>query len=119
MPVIQFAPQAQPCQVEDFPKDAKRSHAGALHVRPGVTATVTPAELEHLQKSKVPLRVLRATDPAPKGAPKPQEAPQAAPAGGGSDAPSAASAAPSGATGGDSGADTGDRGGKGGKKHKK
>jgi len=52
MPVVQYATFAQPRQFEGFPADEsfKRSCEGALHFRPGATATLTPDELAHIQK---------------------------------------------------------------------
>lgn len=39
-----------PAQVDDFPKNSERSHAGALYLTPGSTKEVTPDEWAHLQK---------------------------------------------------------------------
>jgi len=119
MPVIQFAPQAQPCQVEDFAKDCDRSHKGAIHVRPGATKTVTKAELEHLQARKIPLRVIRASDPEPKAPQAAPGAPQAAPTASAPSAPSSPSAGAVGPSDADSGDDPSKGGGKGGSKAKK
>lgn len=69
MIVVQFAKGALACQVDDFPKDAKRSCVGSLHVRPSATKVVTQAELEHLQKLKIPLRVLVSETEKPKAEP--------------------------------------------------
>lgn len=85
MTVIQYAPTALIVQIEvpEFkpaPKVKKgdkppakvknqRSKAGALHVRPGSTATVTDDELAILKEHKVLYRVI--------GEAKPKKAPQA------------------------------------------
>lgn len=59
MPFVQFVVTTLVCCVEDFPakvaveggepRDFQRSCEGALHVRPGASATVTADELEHLR----------------------------------------------------------------------
>ena len=59
MPFVQFVVTTLACCVEDFPakvaveggepRDFKRSCEGALHIRPGASATVTADELEHLR----------------------------------------------------------------------
>lgn len=113
MPVIQFAKTEAVRQIEDFPKDCKRSHDGAMHVRPGSTKVVTEGELDHLRKSKVKVAVLAPGAAEDKKAEdKPQAAPQAAQGGGGSSATPSASAAPSGASGADSDPDSSGKGGK-------
>lgn len=72
MSVIQFRTNAVLEQVEDFPKDCKRTEEGAFHVRPGATRVVTSAELAHLKKRGCRLIVIRESDP-PKGPEKASE----------------------------------------------
>ncbi len=74
---IHIAVGVQPFQLEDFPKDAKRSVKGALYLRGNATKTITEDELEALKKARPDLvahklRVL----PIPKAVapePEPQE----------------------------------------------
>lgn len=96
MYLIQILPNVRRQQLDDFPKDAKRSgKGGALHVKPG-TREVTEDELKHIRKhhkdvSKC-LVVLRKTE-APKAkakpAPKPSNDPPPPPAAPADDEPDA------------------------------
>ena len=97
MKVIQYARTASIVQIEvpEFkptPKVKKgdkppakvknqRAKSGALHVRPGTTATVTDDELAILKDHKVPFRLIGDHKPKPKPEKAPQ-APQEAPQGG-------------------------------------
>ena len=72
MPVIQFRRNAKQIQVEDFPKECKRTVEGAMYVRPGATAVITDAELKHLQDRKIPLLVVPEKAPAK---PAPEDSP--------------------------------------------
>jgi hypothetical protein len=88
---VQFALTAFPCQIEDFPAEVpvegkeprkfERSCEGALHVRPGSSATITADELAHIRENhpKVFATVRVLVDEEQMAAP-PAEAPKEAPA---------------------------------------
>lgn len=65
MQTIIFSPTAQLSQVDDFPVDCERSVKGAIHVRPGASATVTEREAEHLKKKGIPFAYIKAAKPLP------------------------------------------------------
>lgn len=49
MPIIQAKHSCPVTQVEGFPKDAKRSCEGSIHMSPGATRSVTADELAHMK----------------------------------------------------------------------
>jgi hypothetical protein len=49
MALVQVPIGVSACQVDDFPKDCKRSRKGALYIRPRSTLVLTPDELDHLK----------------------------------------------------------------------
>lgn len=49
MALVQVPIGVTACQVDDFPKDCKRSRKGALYIRPRSTLVLTPDELDHLK----------------------------------------------------------------------
>lgn len=50
MPVIQTRASMPLVQVEDFPKAARRTVKGAIHLKPRTTYTLTDDEVAHLLK---------------------------------------------------------------------
>lgn len=91
MPFVRIAATVMAVQIEDFPKEAKRSCSGSLHIRPG-SAELTADELEHIQTTRPELfeqmhvsgtdEQLEAsrkalTEPAPEPTPPPDASPAA------------------------------------------
>ena len=83
MVIVQIARGVQPFQLEDFPKDAKRSvEKGALHFKPG-TKVITDDEWERLQKllskerKDLANKVIVVSKSPDKKASKPKEKPEA------------------------------------------
>jgi hypothetical protein len=86
MVIVQVARGVQPFQLEDFPKDAKRSvEKGALHFRPG-TKVITDDEWTRLQaliekeRKDLTNKIVVVSKSPDKKASKAKEKPEVAPA---------------------------------------